>query len=639
MGFIVYGNSLPGTFVGDDFILIMQNINVHELSFESVARLFTLEFFDITNFLGRMRFGRGGYYRPLCLLSFAVDYQIWHFVPFGYHLTNIILHIFGTIAVYLLALKCMQKKAAGFIVAALFLVHPIHSRYVASISGRTDLLCFIFSLLTVVFYAKRQSVSLKRSKNWFSFLSLFSFACALLSKEMAIMFPFVIILYDACFKRDFFSKRILNRSITYAAYGLVLILYLTIRSRILNLGVSHFLDVSISINPWLRMITVVHIIVGYLVKLLIPLNIYYSWHYVSVVQSFWTAHSIIFVLFVSFILWALFKSWRHDRVIFFGIGWFFITYFTVSNVIPLYTALAEHSLFTGEQFLHIPMVGFIIVIVRLFMRVAQEKGKKVKTVLVWLFIGVVIVYSLMAAYYNIAWNNAWYYNVQVIKQDPWNAGARNDLGIEYMKDGCYEAAANVFRSAITAQEKKKGRLKYSINPYLNLVKIYCRLQNHEQAKKYAQEALLHFPNSYLAFYFMASIYSGEGKMQEAIEYCRKALYMNPLFTEAKDRLREMLNNERPYKETYERLIKKIEEDPQDDESILHLADMFRYYRMYYEAALWYDKYVSLNPKAHHIRSNLSYCYRRLHMAEKARQEQRKIEKIAIADENNKKSIK
>lgn len=68
-----------------------------------------------------------GWYRPLCGLIYYFEYHIWGYNPFGYHLTNLILHILCTVSVYFLVKVLMKKDNIAFLSSIFFAVHPIHT--------------------------------------------------------------------------------------------------------------------------------------------------------------------------------------------------------------------------------------------------------------------------------------------------------------------------------------------------------------------------------------------------------------------------------------------------------------------------------------------------------------------------------
>lgn len=141
--------------------------------------------------------------RPLTNLSFAVDRALWGPTPFGFHLTNVALHAFNIVLVFLLARRVCRRVQprrsdesaspdAATIVAAitavLFASHPVMSEAVAYISSRADLLCacgFLLALLAADRWLEHGRTSALVSV-WFAWLF------ALLAKETAIVFPLVL---------------------------------------------------------------------------------------------------------------------------------------------------------------------------------------------------------------------------------------------------------------------------------------------------------------------------------------------------------------------------------------------------------------------------------------------------------------
>src|SRR5436189_3395587 len=77
----------------------------------------------------------GGFVRPLFIWSYVLDSHIWGTRPFGYHLTNVLLHALNAFLVFKLAAGVLQAqnieprkpRIAAIAAAALFLLHPSHS--------------------------------------------------------------------------------------------------------------------------------------------------------------------------------------------------------------------------------------------------------------------------------------------------------------------------------------------------------------------------------------------------------------------------------------------------------------------------------------------------------------------------------
>ena len=64
--------------------------------------------------------GTAGNWHPLTWLSHALDCQLYGLLPAGHHLTNIVLHVGNTLALYLLLTRLTGQRRRAVLVAALF---------------------------------------------------------------------------------------------------------------------------------------------------------------------------------------------------------------------------------------------------------------------------------------------------------------------------------------------------------------------------------------------------------------------------------------------------------------------------------------------------------------------------------------
>lgn len=134
----------------------------------------------------------GLYFRPLGQLFYLIDYWMWGIEPFGYHLTNFILHAVNCVLVYALAALIGTSRRVGVVGAVLFAVMAVHSEAVAWIGARYDVICAYFFLATVVFFGWYR----KRAAPRFYWASLGTFFLALASKEIAVTLVLVLLAYD-----------------------------------------------------------------------------------------------------------------------------------------------------------------------------------------------------------------------------------------------------------------------------------------------------------------------------------------------------------------------------------------------------------------------------------------------------------
>lgn len=178
LGLIAYANILDAFFLSDDFELV------------NLVRT--------GGPFGVWTHAVSGFFRPLISLSLFLDYRFYGLNPFGFHLTNVVLHALNAVLVSIVATltyPLYQKRVASRIIAIFvglaFLVFPSHTEAVSWISGRTDVIATFFCLVSLVAYL----VYDRHGRFFYLGLSLLAFLGALLSKESVITFPFVLIGY------------------------------------------------------------------------------------------------------------------------------------------------------------------------------------------------------------------------------------------------------------------------------------------------------------------------------------------------------------------------------------------------------------------------------------------------------------
>ena len=144
-------------------------------------------------------------WHPLTWLSLMLDATLFGSGAAAPHLTNVLLHAANSILLFLLFLRMTGAIWRSAAVAMLFAIHPLHVESVAWISERKDVLCAFFGLLAMLCYTRyverlgpRDSQAAARAQSPWTFygLSLFFFACGLMSKPMVVTLPFVLLLLD-----------------------------------------------------------------------------------------------------------------------------------------------------------------------------------------------------------------------------------------------------------------------------------------------------------------------------------------------------------------------------------------------------------------------------------------------------------
>lgn len=130
---IGYANAVPHPFVQtDDFSIVAANQGIRSIA--------PLRFLSEPYWAG---YKFGGIYRPLTILSFSVDYAIWHRWAPGFRLTNLLLHSWNGYLVFLLASTFIGATGA-WAAMVVYLLHPVHTEAIVGIVGRAELLAAAF---------------------------------------------------------------------------------------------------------------------------------------------------------------------------------------------------------------------------------------------------------------------------------------------------------------------------------------------------------------------------------------------------------------------------------------------------------------------------------------------------------------
>jgi hypothetical protein len=142
------------------------------------------------------------FFRPFGNLSWLLDFIIYGLAPIGYHITSVTLHVLASFEVFLLSYQLTSKRITAGMAALLFAVMPVHVEPISWTAARYDVLAGLFYFGGLVFFI----LHLRARSLRFYLISLGAFVFALSSKETALTFPAVILLYEVLFNLHGFAK-------------------------------------------------------------------------------------------------------------------------------------------------------------------------------------------------------------------------------------------------------------------------------------------------------------------------------------------------------------------------------------------------------------------------------------------------
>jgi len=199
-GLWIYWPALYGDWISDDIMYVSQNPLLRD-----PARLW------------KAWFAPGSFieYYPIEEWVRWGQWQLWHQDTFGYHLTNVVLHVINALLVWRLLSKFGLRFA--WLGGLIFAIHPMQVESVAWISELKNTLSLPPLLLALCFLIDYEE---NRNRNDY-FLALGLFLVAMLCKVSMAPVPFVILLY-AWWKRGRIVWSDLQDSVPFFAISFVL---------------------------------------------------------------------------------------------------------------------------------------------------------------------------------------------------------------------------------------------------------------------------------------------------------------------------------------------------------------------------------------------------------------------------------
>jgi protein O-mannosyl-transferase len=350
--FLVYLPSFRNHFVWDDEQFITRNTFL--TSFQYIPQIFT------TNTIA----GAGensNYYRPLTTLSFLMDRHIWGPAPFGFHLTNTILHAIAAILLCIFLVEIGVGKKASWWMSLFFALHPLQTEAVVYMNSRGDSLYAVFLFLSLITF--NRIFSKKSSQGMYGLASILFFVCAVLSKEVALggigLFGLLLVFHGV--HRKLKIAHVFD-AFPIPIYTFIGLLFCTVSYILLRLTVFNFKDILnfyngtnlYTSNIFVRFLTFTRVFWEYLRLLLFPypLHMERDMAIIPTPLNLFTIGFILFFLFFGYLGYREIKN-KHTMWILTGLGWFLAMISIVSGIIPGNGILYEH-------WLYVPMVGIFL---------------------------------------------------------------------------------------------------------------------------------------------------------------------------------------------------------------------------------------------------------------------------------------
>lgn len=504
------------------------------------------------------------YYRPLTMLSLYYDFTFWGNNSHGFHLTNIVINAVCSVLVFFLFLLILKKfrirarENIALFSALLFAAHPMHVESVSWIAGRSDMISTMFFLAAFLIHIN----SYKRS--FFIVIACILFYFSMLSKEVAVAFPFSILVYE------YISSKKLNKDsiIRITAYFAVLILYIFLRYRFGGVIVP---DVSNSLISGSGSGSSTDEGLGFLKNIYVIKTIFvtYLFYFYKLITPFWFSSYIseypkgglmLILSLLSFILLfyvSIISYFKKSGFKAFCILWLLLV--LGPSIIISYSTLATTPV--AERYLYLPLAPFSLLVIFLFYKL-KEYVKMEQPVLIVMVL-LLIVFSFLSIYRQNVWQDRITFWTDASKNTK-NAVPHINLGMAYIDNKNPDEGIAVLEATLNS-DLKTSRLMKSVS-YNNLGIAYLNSRKTNKAKQAFLNATKAYPRFHKSYYHLGII---------NLSYGLKNHTENELEI-AKDYFLEAIKRKSNYARAYLGLAKVYLAYGQDDKSKELAAKALKY---------------------------------------------------------------
>jgi tetratricopeptide (TPR) repeat protein len=536
---IIYENTLHVPFLFDDESSIINNTSLRHLR----------------NIIGVLNppnhAGVGG--RPLLNLSYALNYALGGIQVEGYHITNLLIHTAAALLLLLTLRITFKKLLTGdehnasshllaLITTAIWAWHPILTISVTYISQRAESLMGFFYILTFLFFVLCTYSTSKARKIIYSLISIIFCLCGILTKEVMLTAPLIILFFDRLFISGSFCKALRQRILLYSGYALSLtpLIYLTTSAHYRGVGFDQH------ITPWEYALHETKVVIDYIFLIIWPHTLVfdYGWYIHESLGSLWP-----YCLITAVLLYLTILSYRRSNKISFFVLSFFVLISPTSSFIPV----ASQPMAENRLYLAILPLSLVLIL-----SAFSQFGRKCLI----LFAAIAIILGVISHKRNTAYQSELSLWEDTVKKIPLNARAHVNLGLSLSRiPGREKEAVEEYALAVKlkpdsseahndlgeaflhsekhwAEGVQELRIAIDINPqfadaHYNLGTALLQNSEHiPEAIKEFKDAIQLNPEFSKAYYNLGNALIKTGNYKEAIAAFHKATAINPYFSEA-----------------------------------------------------------------------------------------------------------
>jgi len=473
---------------------------------------------------------RSALYRPVTILSFAIERLIHGSEPGGFHFINALVHAGSSIMVGVIAAEFIGFGWPAVAAGLLFAAHPLHSEAVTNVSGRSDLLSTLFLLSAFLLWTRRARAGDRST----SAAALGLYLAALGSKENAIVLPGLILIWEIQRARETpLLARLAGvmRDARFWSLIGVAIAFLLLRAGALGgLRASFDANPPLVENPLAREGASLRILSalanqahGLRLHLLPhPLIADYSHETLPILSTVADPHFLMMVLFVlgAMALWMLRRS--AASAVAFACSWYLIAILPASNL-----PFSIGTIF-AERLLYLPSVGICLAVAFLWQSARQDclntwrlRPALTDRALASALLAAILIFAGMTWARNPVWRNDLTLFSDTVEKAPRNAKAHLRLGDALTQAQEYDSAVSHYRKALEIYPQYAVAAANLLVPLRALGRIQEAIETGERARSLLQE------ENPVLLYNLAVAYQDVGNMIRFLDCISHSLKLDP----------------------------------------------------------------------------------------------------------------
>jgi len=465
-------------------------------------------------------------FRPVTCLTFALNWYVGQDDPFGYRLTNVILHILTSFFIYCVILVLYttpkltgvamdESRFVAILATVLWAVNPVHTQAVTYIVQRMAVMAGLFYVLGIYAFLKAR-LTVNGNYRLLSYAGcLICYVLALGSKENAVTLPISLILLEFIFFRDLNRKSVRQALIgVIAISGIILVI----------IAVGLFLkgDFSAGFRAYdsrpfsmgQRLLTEFRILVYYLSLIFHPSPTRLSIEHDIVISTSlwypWTTLPSLLLLLVLF--FAGIACLKRNPLIGFSILFFFGNHVIESSIIPL-ELIFEHRNYLPSFFIFVPVAIGLNRISKRYGHTSLFLRYAIGSFIVLLVVG----FGTGTSIRNRAWTSEKSLWEDAALKAPGSARPLSNLAYDmaYGKNAHprnYDKALKLYAMALNRYQARDGLNAAILN---NMAGIYAKKENYPAALEHLERALAINPKSAKVRADLVTLFLRMGRLEEA----------------------------------------------------------------------------------------------------------------------------